>query len=184
MRGSHRGRRTPVAIVKDGIRDLSRRCKAVDGAERDNSGLKRIRRLRVQSRNLRDMMDVPHSSAVRPHREIPSQIPALIVGSRWIARLPSSVTYWLPRRLALDTEWPPVYGAFLSDINYVVSCSTARHILIKRIATFTRYHAGQFRGIVIVCAIQYGRKRSVSGSQVRDRHAALREGRADQNYHK
>ena len=129
LRGSHRGRRTPVAIVKGGIRDLSRRCKAVDGAERDNSGLKRIRRLRVQSRNLREMMDVPHSSAVRPHREIPSQIPALIVGSRWIARLPSSVTYWLPRRLALDTEWPPVYGAFLSDINYVVSCSTARHIL-------------------------------------------------------
>ena len=51
LRGSHRGRRTPTQY-KCGIRDWSCRCRAV-GVERGKAGLKRIRRLRVQSRNLR-----------------------------------------------------------------------------------------------------------------------------------
>ena len=52
------------------IREVSRRCRAV-GAERGKSGLKRIRRLRVQNRNLRDDgVNSPLFFAVRPHHEM------------------------------------------------------------------------------------------------------------------
>ena len=68
LRSSHRGRRTPTD--KCGIRELSRRCRAV-GAERGKSGLKRIRRLRMQNRNLRDDgLNSPLFFAVRPHHEM------------------------------------------------------------------------------------------------------------------
>ena len=69
------------------IREVSRRCRAV-GAERGKSGLKRIRRLRVQNRNLRDDgLNSPLFFAVRPHHEIPAQNPALSVGQVWVLRV-------------------------------------------------------------------------------------------------